>query len=146
MNQSLEVLLNGMQFRKLMESEFEAIYKEYNLCKIDLQILYYLYTAGEHNTSKDIFDLELFSKGHISQSLSRLQKMKLIIMVQDEDDRRYVHNVLTQDANKVLAGLQEVYARINRVVLKDVTEEEKRTLVSLAQRINDNIRNELSER
>ncbi len=146
MNQSLEVLLNGMQFRKLMESEFEAIYKEYNLCKIDLQILYYLYTAGEHNTSKDIFDLELFSKGHISQSLSRLQKMKLIIMVQDEEDRRYVHNVLTQDANKVLAGLQEIYARINRVVLKDVTEEEKRILVSLAQRINDNIRNELSER
>lgn len=72
--------------------------------------------------------------------------MKLIIMVQDEEDRRYVHNVLTQDANKVLAGLQEIYARINRVVLKDVTEEEKRILVSLAQRINDNIRNELSER
>lgn len=145
MNQSLEVLLNGMQFRKLMESEFEVIYKEYNLCKIDLQILYYLYTAGEHNTSKDILDLELFSKGHISQSLSRLQKMNLIIMVQDEDDRRYVHNVLTQDASKVLADLKEVYDRINHIVLKGVTEDEKRILVSLAQRINDNIRNELSE-
>lgn len=145
MNQSLEVLLNGMQFRKLMESEFEVIYKEYHLCKIDLQILYYLYTAGEHNTSKDILDLELFSKGHISQSLSRLQKMNLIIMVQDEDDRRYVHNVLTQDASKVLADLKEVYDRINHIVLKGVTEDEKRILVSLAQRINDNIRNELSE-
>ncbi len=145
MNQSLEVLLSGMQFRKLMESEFEVIYKEYRLCKIDLQILYYLYTAGEHNTSKDILDLELFSKGHISQSLSRLQKMNLIIMVQDEDDRRYVHNVLTQDASKVLADLKEVYDRINHIVLKGVTEDEKRILVSLAQRINDNIRNELSE-
>lgn len=145
MNQSLEVLLNGMQFRKLMESEFEVIYKEYNLCKIDLQILYYLYTAGKHNTSKDILDLELFSKGHISQSLSRLQKMNLIVMVQDEDDRRYVHNVLTRDASKVLADLKEVYDRINRIVLKDVAEDEKRILVSLAQRINDNIRNELSE-
>lgn len=145
MNQSLEVLLNGMQFRKLMESEFEVIYKEYNLCKIDLQILYYLYTAGEHNTSKDILDLELFSKGHISQSLSRLQKMNLIVMVQDEDDRRYVHNVLTRDASKVLADLKEIYDRINRIVLKGVAEDEKRILVSLAQRINDNIRNELSE-
>ena len=145
MNQSLEVLLSGMRFRKLMESEFEVIYKEYRLCKIDLQILYYLYTAGEHNTSKDILDLELFSKGHISQSLSRLQKMNLIIMVQDEDDRRYVHNVLTQDASKVLADLKEVYDRINHIVLKGVTEDEKRILVSLAQRINDNIRNELSE-
>lgn len=145
MNQSLEALLNGMQFRKLMESEFEVIYKEYSLCKIDLQILYYLYTAGEHNTSKDILDLELFTKGHISQSLSRLQKRNLIVMVQDEDDRRYVHNVLTQDANKVLAHLKEIYDRINRIVLKGVTEDEKRILVSLAQRINDNIRNELSE-
>lgn len=145
MNQSLEALLNGMQFRKLMESEFEVIYKEYSLCKIDLQILYYLYTAGERNTSKDILDLKLFTKGHISQSLSRLQKRNLIVMVQDEDDRRYVHNVLTQDANKVLAHLKEIYDRINRIVLKGVTEDEKRILVSLAQRINDNIRNELSE-
>lgn len=71
--------------------------------------------------------------------------MNLIIMVQDEDDRRYVHNVLTQDASKVLADLKEVYDRINHIVLKGVTEDEKRILVSLAQRINDNIRNELSE-
>lgn len=71
--------------------------------------------------------------------------MNLIVMVQDEDDRRYVHNVLTQDASKVLADLKEVYDRINHIVLKGVTEDEKRILVSLAQRINDNIRNELSE-
>lgn len=145
MNQSLEVLLYGMQFRKLMECEFEAFHKEYNLCKIDLQILYYLYTAGEHNTSKDILDLKLFSKGHISQSLNRLQKMNLIMMVQDEEDRRYVHNVLTKDADRVIAKLEGVYNHINEIVFKDVTEEEKRILIALAQKINNNIKNKISE-
>lgn len=144
MNQSLEVLLYGMQFRKLMEYEFGTIQQKYNLCKIDIQILYYLYTAGVHNTSRDILDLKLFTKGHISQSLRRLQKMKLITMIQDKDDRRYVHNVLTQEANEVIAGLEQGYEDINKIIFKDITEEEKKELILLAQKINHNIKTTLS--
>lgn len=144
MNQSLEVLLCGMQFRKLMEYEFGAIQEKYALCKIDMQILYYLYKAGEHNTSRDILDLKLFSKGHISQSLRRLQRMKMITMVQDKDDRRYVHNVLTQKANEVIAELKQGYENINKIIFNDITEKEKRELISLAQKINDNIITTLS--
>jgi hypothetical protein len=47
MNYSLESLLYGMQFRKLLEKKLEPLEKEYGLYKIDMQILFYLDHAGE---------------------------------------------------------------------------------------------------
>ena len=72
MNYALDTLLYGMQFRKLMEKEMQPIETEYGLYKIDVQILLYLKRAGEQNTSKDIMQMNMFTRGHISQSLSRL--------------------------------------------------------------------------
>ena len=64
-----------MQFRRLLAKEMQPVEIKYGLQKIDMQILLYLKRAGEQNTSKDIMRLNMFTRGHISQSLSRLQKM-----------------------------------------------------------------------
>ena len=74
MNYSLDTLLYGMHFRRLMEKEMAPIETTYGLQKIDMQILLYLKHADEHNTSKDIMQMNMFTRGHISQSLSRLKK------------------------------------------------------------------------
>ena len=95
MDYSLDTLLYGMQFRRLLEKKMQPVETEYGLYKIDVQILLYLKHAGKHNTSKDILQLNMFTRGHISQSLSRLQKMGYVRMEQDLDDRRCTHNYLT---------------------------------------------------
>ena len=74
MKDPLESLLYGMQFRRLLEKKYEPIETRYGLYNIDILILLYLDKAGEYNTSKDIMRLNMFTKGHISQALSRLQK------------------------------------------------------------------------
>ncbi len=146
MSQTLEALLYGTQFRKLLEKELGAVQKEYGLCKIDMQILFYLYTAGERNTPGDIVELNLFTRGHISQSLSRLQRMRLITMVHDDEDRRCVHNILTQSAGRIIEKVNQAYARVNQVVFLDVTDDEKEVLLSVAKKINHNIREEVISR
>ena len=113
MSQSLEALLYGTQFRKLLEKELGAVQKEYGLCKIDIQILFYLYTAGRQNTSRDIGELNLFTKGHISSAGRIIEKVNL------------------------------AYMRVNTVVFADVTDEEKEILLSVAKKINHNIREEV---
>jgi DNA-binding MarR family transcriptional regulator len=143
MSQSLEALLYGTQFRKLLEKELGAVQKEYGLCKIDIQILFYLYTAGRQNTSRDIGELNLFTKGHISQSLSRLHRKRLITMVHDDEDRRCVHNILTASAGRIIEKVNLAYMRVNTVVFADVTDEEKEILLSVAKKINHNIREEV---
>lgn len=139
MNRSVEVFLYGRQFRRLVEKEFDALQKKYHICKIDLQILLYLYTAGEHNTSKDIVDLGYYTKGHVSQSLSRMQKLHLISMVQDENDRRCMHIMLEKNADEIAMQIKEINQRIQDIVFKGITEEERSSLLNIAQKINHNI-------
>lgn len=141
MNQSLEVLLNGMQFRRLLEKELESLRNEYDLCKIDMQILFYLHEAKERNTPRDIVELNLFSKGHISQSLGRMQGKNLVTMVHDEQDRRCLHILLCSDAEEIIEKVKNVYERINADVFYGITEEEKRNFISVAKKINGNIQN-----
>ena len=126
MNYSLDTLLYGMQFRRLMEKEMAPIETTYGLQKIDMQILLYLKHADEQNTSKDIMQMNMFTRGHISQSLSRLH-------------RRCTHNYLTEDSQIIIVKIEEIYRKIKDIVLDGVTEEEKKTLAVVAQKMNHNI-------
>lgn len=139
MNYTLDTLLYGMQFRRLMEKEMNPIESQYGLQKIDMQILIYLRHAGECNTSKDIMQLNMFTRGHISQSLSRLQRKGYVRMEQDLKDRRCTHNYLTEDARPIIVKLEEIYQKIREIVFDGVTEEEKKTLAVIAQKMNQNI-------
>ena len=71
MEQEIEVLMQGYQFRKLYERKFESFMQQYKLRKIDVEILTYLYYCNGRNTASDIQKLGLFTKGHISQALER---------------------------------------------------------------------------
>lgn len=143
---SVETLLYGKQFRKLMEKELEPVQKEFNLCNIDLQILLYLDKHQDgHDTSKDILRLQMFTKGHISQSLSRLQKMGYVFMRQDEEDRRCTHNHLTDRAQDILSRIRNINTELWDVLMKDVTDEELAMLRSVAEKIGRNIEAVLKE-
>ena len=145
MNYALDTLLYGMQFRKLMEKEMQPIETEYGLYKIDVQILLYLKRAGEQNTSKDIMQMNMFTRGHISQSLSRLQKKGLIRMEQDQEDRRCTHNYLTEDASAVIRKIEKISKKIREIILDGVTQEEQKAqeeqkvFASVAQKMTHNI-------
>lgn len=145
MNYSLEALFYGMQFRRLMEKELEPVQKEYGIYRIDMEILLYLNTAGERDTSKDILELRLFTRGHISQSLSRLQKKGYVVMEQDRRDRRCTHNHLTAEAMDVIGKLRQVYEKVHSIVLNGVTEDELTVLAGVAQKVGRNINNAISD-
>lgn len=129
----------GMQFRRLLAKEMQPVETKYGLQKIDMQILLYLKRAGEQNTSKDIVRLNMFTRGHISQSLSRLQKMGYVRMEQDPDDRRCTHNYLTDEASAIIRKIEKISRTIREIVLEGVTEEEQKILVDVVQKMNSNI-------
>lgn len=139
MNRSLESFMYGMQFRKLLQKEFQYIQKEYGLNNIDTQVMFYLYKAGDHNTSSDIMQLQMFTRGHISQSLGRLQKKGYIVMEQDMQDRRCTHNYLTENAREILLELQHIFDEVDKIVFQDVTEEEREVFMKVVQKMSRNI-------
>jgi len=143
MDWMLEGLLQGTQFQTLYNRKIESLREEYHLRKIDIDILYFLYKSGENNTSKDICSLNLFNKGHISQSVDRMVKQQLIHTVQDEEDRRCVHLVLTEEAVGIIGRATELRGQMYSMILNGVTEEERRGLLPVSKKVNRNIREAL---
>ena len=139
MNYSMVTLLYGMKFRRLLEKFLKPIEEEYALNKVDLQIMFYLYSAGPLDTSKDIMELKLFTRGHISQSLGRLQKKGYVIIEQDKEDRRCTHNHLTANAGEVINKLQDIFGRVQEILMQGVTEEEKNAVTSVVRKVNENM-------
>lgn len=144
MNYSLDTLFYGMQFRRLLEQKMEPLAEEYGLYRIDMMILFYLSHLGERDTSSDIMKLNMFTRGHISQALSRLQKKGYIRMEQDVNDRRCTHNFLMPAAMEIVKKVDNGYQEIRNIILKDTTDEEMKILVQVAQKVNKNINNGIS--
>lgn len=143
MDWMLESLLQGTQFQKLYNRKIDNLRRKNNLRKVDIDILYFLFKSGEHNTSKDISDLNLFNKGHISQSVGRMVKQKLIYIVQDQEDRRCMHIILTDCAVEIVQEITELRKQMYNIILRGVTEEEQNVLLAVSRKVNANVKDAL---
>lgn len=143
MDWMLEGLLQGTQFQKLYNRKIENLRREYNLRKVDIDILYFLFKSGKNNTSKDISDLNLFNKGHISQSVGRMETQQLIYAIRDEEDRRCMHIMLTDKAVKVVEEITALRQQMYNIILKGVTPEERDVLLRVSHKVNENIKEAL---
>jgi len=135
----MQAILNGNQFRKLLEKEYEQLNIKYNLKKIDIQILQYLNKAGNNNTAKDIVALGLFTKGHVSQSLKNLRAHGLVEAVHDKDDARCVHLQLRNEAYDIIMQIDKIYENILAVMFNGIPAEDVELFRRIGQQIVKNI-------
>lgn len=138
-NDKVEALLYGMQFRHLLHKTYEPVLEKYKLQRIDLLILLYLDGADSHDTAADIMKMEMFTRGHVSQSLGRLSRKGLITAVRDAKDRRCYHNLMTGDSSLIVEEVKDSASQVKKVLFEGMTEEEIRTFVILSKKILDNI-------
>lgn len=139
MEQSVEILLHGTRFKHLLSSRMETLREEYGLRKIDVEILYYLHQCEGRDTSRDIREKYQFTKGHISQSVERLQEMKLLQGIPDQRDRRCIHFRLTNQAAGLVRRISDMWDEMTAIIFEGVTEEEKRVLRQVAKKIARNM-------
>lgn len=83
LEEQIEAIFRGGQFRQLTELYFAHIKEQYGLKRIEMEILYYLSQGGEHNTSIDVCRRLRANKGHISQAMDSLRKRGLLETRQD---------------------------------------------------------------
>ena len=145
MDWMIESLLQGTQFQKLYNRKIETLSEAHRLRKIDIDILFFLHKSGEHNTPKDISNLDLFNKGHISQSVDRLSKQGFLQVVQDTADRRCIHLLLTGQAVALVERIILLRKNMYDIILQDVTQEEREALRKVSRKVHANIRNALED-
>ena len=143
LDRSIQLLLNGLHYKKLLESKICSIQEKYGLRKVDIEVLYYLATCGTKDTARDIREEMNLTKGHISQAVDRMQKMCILEQITDKDDRRYVHLQPTEHARSLMEEIKIVWEELNQSVFAGITAEEHQVLKNVAIKIKNNLEKEL---
>ena len=139
MEQQIDLILRGGQFKKLLEEQSIELRRKYDMTRAELEILYFLSRSGIHNTSTDIHRQLMMNRGHISQAVDSLCRKNYIIAIPDQNDRRYVHYEISDYAGELI---QEMTARreiMNRRILNGVSEEELKVSCNVSEKIRKNI-------
>lgn len=139
MDEQIELILRGSQFKKLLDERAVALRKKYDMKKAEVEIVYFLSRSGEHNTSKDIHNHLMMNKGHISQVVESLCQRNYLVAIPDKEDRRYIHYELTEEAKCVVDEIVNIRATITDAILQGVTKEELKTFRSVTRKISCNI-------
>lgn len=123
------VLSCGIQFHKLINREMAGTVETYHLRTIDIVVLYHLNQEEQKGVCEGrpfekMVRNKMCTRGHISQSLSRLLKEGYITVERDEKDRRRTHNHLTEKARPIIASIQDAEQNALRLALDGFTDQE----------------------
>lgn len=139
MDEQLEMMVKGRELKHLMESRSTQLRKECGLKRMEVEVLYFLSVSREQNTSVDICHYLKANKGHISQTMDSLCRQHYLDAVPDQKDRRYVHYLMTEDAQAVVDRLREDWIDMYQQLFAGVSEEEMETYRRISLKIRENM-------
>ena len=139
MDKQMESILQGGQFKKLLDVQSAELRQKYDMKKAELEILYFLSRCGEHNTSTDIHAQLMMNRGHISQAVYNLCRRRYIVAIPDQNDRRYIHYEILDSAKEIVAEMAKRREEMNRQILKGISKEELEIFREVSLKIKNNI-------
>lgn len=139
MDDGIESLLTGQQFKKFQENFYGPVAEEYGLSILDIRVLLYLMEHQNCNTAKDIVHAHHWTKSHVSKSIEELIKLGYLERQTDTRDRRRVHLLLQEDAAPLLEKVQSLHLQMYQTLFRGVTEEELQVVRQVAAKIFGNI-------
>lgn len=100
----MEMFNYGNFIKKIVEKAYLEMTRKYNLTNNEIAVVSYL-SISEKDTASDIVNELLFSKSHVSLSVDSLVKKGLIEKVQDQQDKKISHLLLTEKADPMINDL-----------------------------------------
>ncbi|MGN0161567.1 MAG: MarR family winged helix-turn-helix transcriptional regulator [Lachnospiraceae bacterium] len=139
MDERLEIGLKGSEFKRALEEQFESVKKEFDLKKVDIEVLYYLSDCDCDNTPTDIYKRLKLNRGHVSQAIDDLVKRGYIIAMSDAKDRRSVHYVVTSYAKPLVHKIAVLREELDHKIFDGITEQEIAVYKKVTYKILQNI-------
>lgn len=139
MNLNADFLINFRQFIKYYEFCLKDINKKYNLSKIELDIISFLFNNPSKDTLSDIVEFRMLQKGNVSKAVDLLIEKDLLLKEIDIDDRRKIHLQLTENSRDITKDIEIVKRDYLKQIYRDFSDEEIKLYSSLNKRILENI-------
>ena len=109
---------------KLQEKYLESVRYEFNLSRIEIIILTFLYNNPSYDSARDIVEFRMLQRGNVSAAVDTLEKKGYLIRYTDSDDKRIVHLKLTEQTNDIVHAIeekQEALLRVRKEMKQSVT-------------------------
>lgn len=139
MDEGIESLLNGQQYKRFQEKFLGPIAEEYGLSVLELRLLRFLDAYQHLDTAKDIVKVRHWTKSHVSKAIEDLIEQGYLQRQIDAKDRRKVHLTVKEKAEPLLIQIRAEYQNMNHIVWQGISDEELRIIEQVAKKISDNI-------
>lgn len=140
-----EIILLGMQMKKLIEKKSAPIIRKYDLRPVELDILVFLSQSHGKDTAKDIMNSRYISKAHISKSIENLRMRGFVRLSEDPDDHRILHIGLTEQTADVVREVLDVYQSCRQAMMRHISTEELTLIHNLWNKALSGINDELGK-
>lgn len=145
MDDHLELLLSGQQYKKFQELLYRPMVHKYGISVVDIRILMFLYEHEECDTAKDIVETHCLTKSYVSKAIETLIDKEFLARKHDYSDRRYIHLELQKKADAVIEDVKKLRNEMFGLVFNGVSREEMDVVKSVAARINANMTEMLTQ-
>lgn len=109
--------------------------KEYDLSKTEIKALLFLYCYPGQDTAKAIVEASQIPKSCISKAIDGLEKKGCLMVKEDGEDRRLLRLSLKPQAAPVIQKVLNAQEGLAEALAADMTEEEKRELLRLGEKV-----------
>ena len=125
MEEQLNMMRRGRQFKQLMNKKMDGVIREYEVKRVEIEILRFLAMSGERNTAADIHRFLDLNKGQISKTLEHLCAMHYLESMPDTKDRRYMHYSLTDEARELVRRINAVWDEMHQQIMSGIDPEDR---------------------
>ncbi len=130
--------------KKLYTVSLEPVCKQYDLTRMELDILLFLANNPQYDSAKDIIERRKLTKSHVSTSIKSLTKNNYLKPVYLPNNKKTVHLKLNS-ADEIIKAGQQAQKIFFETILKDFSKDEKQTIINAFSKIQRNAQQKLKE-
>ena len=146
MNQTADYLTNIRRIIKLYDNMLKEICEQYNLTTIEANIISFLYYSPDRDTAGDVVELNMFSKGNVSQAVESLNQKAFLQRIPDTTDRRKIHLSLLPSCKPITNAMEAARAQFREEIFNGFSEDDRKQFDCLNRRIMENTKQALKRR
>lgn len=134
-----EFLTITNQFQKVYGGKLNQIASAYDMTKVEIDVLLFLYNNPQCDTAKDIVEIRHIAKSYVSKAVDLLVRRGYLTAEEDAADRRMVHLTMLDEAKEVAAQARKAQEEIMIVLFEGITAEEKHVFENILRKMMENM-------
>ena len=137
--------LRSRSMEKLYGGLFAPLLERHGLTQLEMDILLFLANNPACDTARDIVEKRRLAKSHVSVGVEALTERGLLERLQQGGNRKTIHLRLTAAAAPIVEEGRAVQRGYGERLLAGFTEEDRRQLEHLMDRVAENVETALKE-